>query len=77
MDAAHSQMKPGDQGGAKMSSAEKIRAVDGNNDGTVTAAEHEAASRDKFAKLDTNGDGSLSAAELQAGHAGMKSDRAD
>jgi Ca2+-binding EF-hand superfamily protein len=74
MDAAHGE-KHGDQAAPRMSSAEKIRAVDGNADGRVTAGEHETAARDKFAKMDTNGDGKLSASEMEAGHAGMKSDR--
>ena len=71
MDAAYGQVKPGEESAPRMSSAEKIRAIDGNNDGAITAVEHETASRDRFAKMDTNRDGNLSAAELQAGHAEM------
>ena len=75
MDAAYGQVKSGDQSAPRMSSAEKIRDIDGNKDGAITAVEHEAASRDKFAKMDTNRDGSLSAAELQAGHAALSGER--
>ncbi len=67
--------KPGEQSAPQMSSAEKIRAIDGNKDGAITAVEHETASRDKFAKMDTNRDGNLTAAELQAGHAEMTGER--
>jgi Ca2+-binding EF-hand superfamily protein len=74
MDAAHGE-KQGDKAAPRMSSAEKIRAIDGNGDGRITAGEHESAARDKFGKMDTNGDGKLSGSEMEAGHAGMKSDR--
>jgi Ca2+-binding EF-hand superfamily protein len=77
MDAAHAGGKAGEHAGPKMSSAEKIRTIDGNNDGRITASEHESASRDKFAKMDANGDGKLSESEMQAGHTGMKGERTD
>ena len=40
-----------------MSAAEKIKVVDGNGDGVLTAAEHEAASKKMFQKMDANRDG--------------------
>jgi Ca2+-binding EF-hand superfamily protein len=51
-----------------MSSADKIRAIDANGDGAITAAEHEAGSRSMFGKMDANRDGNLTSAELEAGH---------
>lgn len=68
MDARHAAKaaKGGDR--MKMSSAEKIKAIDTNGDGQLSAAEHEAGSAQMFAKMDTNGDGNLTAAEMKAGH---------
>jgi Ca2+-binding EF-hand superfamily protein len=54
-----------------LSAGEKIKVVDSNGDGILTAAEHAAASRAMFAKMDTDKDGFLSKAELAAGHAAM------
>ena len=51
-----------------MSSAEKIKTIDTDGDGAITAAEHEQGSRSMFTKMDANGDGNLSAEEMQAGH---------
>lgn len=52
----------------------RLTAADANNDGTVTAEEHQAArqakhaerSEARFARMDTNGDGSISRAEFDA-----------
>jgi hypothetical protein len=52
-----------------MSAADKIKAVDSNGDGALTAAEHEAGAKKMFAKMDSNKDGFLSKAELTEGHA--------
>ena len=54
-----------------MSSADKIKMVDGNGDGVLTAEEHAKASADMFAKMDTDKDGFLSKKEMAAGHASM------
>jgi len=72
MDAHHAAKaaKGGDR--MKMASAQKIKAIDTNGDGQLSAAEHEAGSQQMFAKMDTNGDGNLSAAEMQAGHDAAK-----
>ena len=50
------------------SSASKIKAIDSDGDGAITAAEHEAGSRKMFDKMDKDHNGRLSAAEIQAGH---------
>jgi Ca2+-binding EF-hand superfamily protein len=54
-----------------MSPQDKIKAVDGDGDGRLTAAEHTSASERMFAKMDTNKDGFLTRQELAAGHAGI------
>jgi Ca2+-binding EF-hand superfamily protein len=69
MDAAHEKIsgnkpKPGD-----MTSAEKIKVVDTNGDGVLTAEEHAAGSKSMFDKMDADKDGFLSRQELEAGHA--------
>lgn len=55
-----------DAGG--MTSAEKIKVVDGDGDGVLTAAEHAAGSKALFEKMDRNNDGRLSRREFEAGH---------
>ena len=57
--------------GNKMSSADKIKVVDTNGDGILSAQEHEAGSQRMFAKMDADHDGALSAAEIDAGHKTM------
>ena len=52
-----------------MSSADKIKVVDTNGDGVLSAEEHEAGSRSMFVKMDSDGDGMLSKGEYCAGHA--------
>lgn len=69
MDAAQARMGAGKGNGGGMSSAEKIRAIDTNGDGILTAEEHAAGSRKMFEAMDTNKDGVLTQAELDAGHA--------
>lgn len=56
----------------ELSSAEKIRVIDQNGDGQLTAAEHAAGSEAMFAKADTDGDGSLSESECKAALKGME-----
>lgn len=48
-----------------MSSAEKIRKLDSNNDGALTRTEYAAGSQKMFAKLDADSDGNLTTAEMQ------------
>ena len=54
-----------------MTAADKIKVVDKNGDGMLTAEEHATGSRVMFEKMDTNKDGFLTKDELVAGHAGM------
>jgi Ca2+-binding EF-hand superfamily protein len=56
---------------ASMSSAEKIKVIDTNGDGVLTAEEHAAGSKRMFDKMDTDRDGFLSKEELAAGHEKM------
>jgi Ca2+-binding EF-hand superfamily protein len=50
------------------SASAKIKAIDTDGDGAITAAEHEAGSKKMFGKMDKDGNGRLTAAEIQAGH---------
>ncbi|HEY7638879.1 MAG TPA: hypothetical protein VH814_04060 [Steroidobacteraceae bacterium] len=50
------------------SAAAKIKMIDTDGDGTISAAEHEAGARKMFDKMDKDHNGKLSAAEIQAGH---------
>lgn len=52
----------------KMSSADKIKEIDTDGDGRISAAEHAAGSQKMFAKMDADGDGKVTSAEMQAGH---------
>lgn len=55
----------------ELSSADKIKVVDTNGDGVLSAAEHAAGSQAMFRKMDTDGDGFLSREEFDAGHAAL------
>lgn len=55
----------------QMSSAQKIAAMDTNNDGKLTAQEHAAGSKKMFSKMDADRDGSLTAQELREGEKAM------
>ncbi len=68
MDAAHERITGEKAKRTDMSSAEKIRVIDTDGDGRVSAEEHAAGSRTLFQRMDANGDGQLTAAELAAGH---------
>ncbi|MDP9131683.1 MAG: EF-hand domain-containing protein [Nitrospirota bacterium] len=71
MDAAHEKVTGKKATKADMSSAEKIKVVDTNGDGMLTADEHAAGSKKMFDKMDTNKDGFVSKTEFAAGHAKM------
>jgi Ca2+-binding EF-hand superfamily protein len=71
MDAAHKGGK--DDKSGHMSSAEKIKVIDTDGDGKLTAEEHAAGSRQMFSKMDTDGDGKLTAQEMKTGHEKMMS----
>jgi Ca2+-binding EF-hand superfamily protein len=63
-DAAHG--APGK--GRELSSAEKMKAIDANGDGALTAQEHAAGSKKVFTKMDGDKDGNLNVGEIRAGH---------
>jgi Ca2+-binding EF-hand superfamily protein len=71
MDAAHNAIAGGDAGKNELSATDKIKVVDQDHDGTLTAAEHGYGSRSMFEKMDTNHDGTLTPDEMAAGHAAM------
>jgi Ca2+-binding EF-hand superfamily protein len=50
------------------SAAAKIKTIDTDGDGAITAAEHAAGSKKMFEKMDKDQNGRLTAAEIQAGH---------
>ena len=60
-----------DPGHAKMSSADKIKVVDTDGDGVLTATEHSAGATKKFNQMDTDRDGQLTRDEVKAGHRKM------
>lgn len=68
--AAQGRKPPADE----KNSAEKIKVIDQNGDGKLTAAEHEAGTETMFAKTDTNHDGSLTPEEMSAGLKMLKKD---
>lgn len=71
MDAAHDRMAGKKAGAKDLSSTEKIKVIDTNGDGILTAAEHAAGTKAMFDRMDTDKDGFLSQAELAEGHARM------
>ncbi|MBL0124274.1 MAG: EF-hand domain-containing protein [Betaproteobacteria bacterium] len=71
MDAAHERVTGAQANRAEMSAAEKIKVIDKDGDGILSAAEHASGSQAMFEKMDTNKDGYLSRVELAAGHANM------
>ncbi|WP_173119655.1 EF-hand domain-containing protein [Pseudaquabacterium terrae] len=54
-----------------LSAAEKIKVIDTDGDGVLSAAEHAGGSRSMFVAMDTDKDGYLSRGEFVAGHAQM------
>ena len=71
MDAAHQRVTGEKAGKSDMSAADKIKVIDSDGDGILTAEEHAAGSRAMFEKMDTDKDGYLTKLELAAGHASM------
>jgi Ca2+-binding EF-hand superfamily protein len=71
MDAAHEKVTGQKAKKGDMTSAEKIKVIDTDADGVLTAEEHAAGSRTMFDAMDTDKDGALTEAELSAGHAKM------
>ncbi|MDB6126710.1 MAG: Calcium-binding EF-hand-containing protein [Verrucomicrobia bacterium] len=56
----------------EMTASEKIKMIDQDGDGRISADEHAAGSEKMFNQMDTDGDGYLSKAEMAAGHEMMK-----
>jgi Ca2+-binding EF-hand superfamily protein len=75
MDAIHAAHSKDGKSAAsgKLSSAEKIKTVDGNADGKLSAEEHARGAQQMFGKMDADKDGALTLAELEAGHKTMLS----
>ncbi len=71
MQTAHQRVTGRKAKKSDMTAAEKIKVVDKDRDGVLTAEEHAVGSRAMFDKMDTNKDGLLSKDELAAGHARM------
>ena len=73
MEAAHAQMvgKDAKKMKGRMSAADKIKVVDTNGDGALTAEEHATGATTMFDRMDTDKNGTLSKAELDAGHKTM------
>jgi Ca2+-binding EF-hand superfamily protein len=66
------EMEAGRPGKAKgMSTADKIKMVDTNGDGAVSADEHAAGAKAMFDKMDSDQDGYLTKSEMEAGHKKM------
>jgi hypothetical protein len=73
MDAAYSKVTGNKAEQSGMSGADKIKVVDRDGDGVLTASEHDAASKEMFRKMDADRDGYLSREEWTAGHAALMS----
>ena len=71
MTAAHPRVTGKKATKSDLSAAEKIKVIDTDGDGILTAEEHAAGSRAMFEKMDTNKDGFLTKGEIAAGHAQM------
>ena len=71
MGAAHQRVTGRKAKKSDMSAAGKIKVIDTDGDGILTAEEHAAGSRSMFEKMDTDKDGFLTKSELAAGHASM------
>jgi Ca2+-binding EF-hand superfamily protein len=74
MDAAQKMTtKTGETPPGKISSAEKLKVVDTDGDGSLTEEEHSLGAEKMFGRMDTDKDGRLTKAELEAGHKMMLS----
>jgi Ca2+-binding EF-hand superfamily protein len=71
MDAAHERVTGQKAIKGEIAASEKIKAIDTDGDGILTAEEHAAGARKMFEQMDTDRDGFLSKEELAAGHAKM------
>lgn len=71
MDNAQEKITGKKGGTSDLSSAEKIKMVDANGDGTLTAIEHAEGAKQMFALMDLDTDGYLTKDELFLGHQEM------
>ena len=71
MTAAHQRVTGKKAKKSDMSAADKIKIIDTNADGILTAEEHAAGSRAMFGNMDADKDGFLGKDEIAAGHAQM------
>jgi Ca2+-binding EF-hand superfamily protein len=71
MTAAHKAVTGKPARKSDLSAQDKIKVVDADGDGKLSADEHAKASASMFTKMDGNQDGFLSKQELAAGHAAM------
>jgi hypothetical protein len=71
MDAAQDKVTGRKASKGGMGAADKIRVIDTDRDGVLSAAEHAAGSKAMFEKMDENKDGYLSRREWDAGHAAL------
>jgi Ca2+-binding EF-hand superfamily protein len=71
MDKAHAQITGRESGPSDLSSAEKIRIIDSDENGELTAAEHAEGAKQMFALMDLDTDGYLTRDELMSGHQEM------
>jgi Ca2+-binding EF-hand superfamily protein len=71
MDAAYTKVTGNKADPSGMSGADKIKVVDRDGDGVLTASEHDAASKEMFRKMDADRDGYLSREEWTTGHAAL------
>lgn len=69
MAAAHTAITGQAAKKSEMSAADKIKVIDADGDGVLSAEEHAKGSAAMFAKMDANRDGFLSKEEMAAGHA--------
>ncbi|MFL6574833.1 MAG: EF-hand domain-containing protein, partial [Burkholderiales bacterium] len=71
MDAAYTEVTGRQAEASDVNAAEKIRMVDRDGDGVLTASEHDAASKETFRRMDADRDSYLSREEWTAGHAAL------
>jgi Ca2+-binding EF-hand superfamily protein len=69
MTASHQRITGRAPAAGEMSAAEKIKVIDADGDGMLTAGEHATGSKTMFERMDTDKDGFVTRAEMAAGHA--------
>lgn len=71
MTAAHAKVTGKKAKAGDMTAADKIKEIDQDGDGALTADEHAAGAKKMFTAMDTDKDGFVTKTELEAGHAKM------